>query len=382
MPEGKRIFSDTERLYLLSCLMLVLLFSFFFLPANSLAVTVAVFSAIAAAAVSLLLKKRTVFSIRRGQVLLIMGSFAGLLLALYYLSGLHFGFMRTLDVLSLNKFLLYLLPLGVSIISCEIIRCVLLAQKSRSAQAAAFLICILIDMQTAESFRAPSSYNSFMDLVGMTLLPAVTLHLLGHYVSRRYGALPILLYRLPPAWIPYLIPFKSAIPDPLLSFIMLVLPLGIYAFIGMLFEKKPRYAREKKKRASKVVAYTGYVALFALMTAVMMVISCRFHFGALVISTESMTGELNKGDAIVYEQYGGETIAEETIIVFKINGSNVVHRVVDIERVNGQNRYFTKGDANEDKDAGYVTDAQIVGIVKWKIPYIGYPTIWVRQFFG
>jgi signal peptidase len=59
----------------------------------------------------------------------------------------------------------------------------------------------------------------------------------------------------------------------------------------------------------------------------------------------------------------------------------IVHRVVDIKIINGITRYYTKGDANEDADAGFITDSEIVGLADKKIPFIGYPTIWMRSLF-
>jgi signal peptidase I len=60
---------------------------------------------------------------------------------------------------------------------------------------------------------------------------------------------------------------------------------------------------------------------------------------------------------------------------------NVVHRVVDIKEVNGVIRYYTKGDANKQKDTGYVVKEDIVGVVKFKVKYIGYPTLALREMF-
>ena len=59
----------------------------------------------------------------------------------------------------------------------------------------------------------------------------------------------------------------------------------------------------------------------------------------------------------------------------------IIHRVVDIKHINGVKQYYTKGDANEDKDFGYLLDKDIVGISKFKIAYLGYPTIWMHQLF-
>ena len=117
------------------------------------------------------------------------------------------------------------------------------------------------------------------------------------------------------------------------------------------------------------------------MVSIVMLISCQFRYGILVIATESMTGEVDKGDAVVYEQYKNQIIEEGDIIVFKVNDSLVVHRVVEIERVNNINRYYTKGDANSFIDVGYITDSNIVGVTHFKIKYIGYPSLWIRSLF-
>ena len=112
-----------------------------------------------------------------------------------------------------------------------------------------------------------------------------------------------------------------------------------------------------------------------------MLISNQFHYGAYVIATPSMTGELNKGDAAIYEKLGDSPVIEGQVIVFEQNDTVIVHRVVDIQTINGITRYYTKGDANEDLDAGYILRSDIIGLVSYKIPYIGYPTIWIRSLF-
>ena len=59
----------------------------------------------------------------------------------------------------------------------------------------------------------------------------------------------------------------------------------------------------------------------------------------------------------------------------------IIHRVIKIEKINGVLRYYTKGDANEDRDSGFITNDDILGTVNYKLPYVGYPTIWVRSLF-
>ena len=157
--------------------------------------------------------------------------------------------------------------------------------------------------------------------------------------------------------------------------IKIILPIGMYVLIAAMFEKKKRDARKKD---SKI----GFIAIALSVTfilSVSMLISCQFRFCAIVIATESMTGEINKGDMIIYESYTDQTIKEGQVVVFLQDQNKIVHRVVRIDVIDGEVRYITKGDANESEDLGYITDKDIVGLTNVKIAYVGFPTLWLRE---
>ena len=276
-----------------------------------------------------------------------------------------------------SSFLNYILPITLIIIASEIIRTAVHAQESRAASVIAFLICLLADILTVSNFAFILSFNRFMELVGLTVFPAITSNLLYHYLSKRYGMLPNTVYRLVISLFPYIIPFDSAIPDSLYAFGRLLIPLLVHAFIYALYERKQKATRVQPKP----VTYIGIGLASVVVISIAMLISCQFKFGMIVIATESMTGELDRGDAIIYEAYDGQKIEIEQVIVFNKNDSRTVHRVVGIETVNGVTRYYTKGDANEENDVGYITRSQIIGIVRTRIPYVGYPTLWLRDIF-
>ena len=78
----------------------------------------------------------------------------------------------------------------------------------------------------------------------------------------------------------------------------------------------------------------------------------------------------------------GEALKKNDIIGYKKDGVTVVHRIVDIERSKKEISYITKGDANNSKDSQKVKRNQIVGIVEFKVPYVAYPTIWLRDIIN
>ena len=113
-----------------------------------------------------------------------------------------------------------------------------------------------------------------------------------------------------------------------------------------------------------------------------MLISCQFRYGILVIGSGSMTGTINKGDAIIYErQHKDEEIKIGDIIVFYNDKVKVIHRVIDKKDFGNGIHYYTKGDANPNKDEGYRTEETIIGKVKLRVPYMGQLTIMLNEFF-
>lgn len=368
---------DKKRLYTVAISIFFLLSFALFIPNGSSRITAAILLAIGGIFSVLLIKKRSILSFNKKQVLLLMTVMGLLYISLYYVTGLHFGYYRAYNAFSAMTVFQYIIPVTGIIVFSEIIRSVFVAQSDKYANLFAFLICVLGEVLIFSSIVDVKTFNRFMDIVGLYLFPAIISNLVYHYLSKRYGVYPNLTYRLLTTLFPYVFTIASGIPDSLYAFARLFIPLLIYWFIDALYEKKKAYALKKQSKWT----YIGMGAFICALAGYVMLISCQFTFGMFIIGSESMTGELNKGDAVIYKEYDEQVIELNQIIVFSKNGGKVIHRVVNIERINGKNRYITKGDANQDADGGYITDEQIIGVASFKIPYVGYPTLWLRGLF-
>jgi len=370
--------SDRKVLYIISLSSFALLLTLFFLPAGSGRVLAALLMLPLAVISLVFIKKRSIFSFNKRQVLLLMSVIGVLYVVLYYLTGFYFGFYRTGYYPNAYYIFHFILPIATVIVCSELIRGVALAQNSKFCSAVCYLTCVLAEVMICSGFNGIVSYAHFMDVVGLTFFPAIISNILYHYLARRYGAYPNIVYRLFITLYTYIIPYKPLMADSLYAFLNLLIPLAIFLFIDALFEKKESLALGKKGKATLIATVLSLVmAAFTVM-----LISNQFGYGMLVIATESMTGELNVGDAVIYEDYDDQTVKEGQVIVFEKSKTVFVHRVVEIEYIDGVKRYYTKGDYNEDRDSGYITDSQIVGTVSTKLPYIGYPSLWIRQLFS
>ena len=371
--------TDRKVLRIVSLSALIALLIIFFIPFDTVGRVLAAFLISAIAIVSyIFLKKRSILSINTKQVIMIVTVIALSVIMVYYLLGLKFGFINNPYAWRFSVFFNRFFPTLAVIVGSEIIRYVVRAQESRSADALIYISLVLAEMLVCSTASvAISSFDNFMDLVALTMLPAMLSNLLYHYIVIRYGVLPNVIYRCITTLYIYVIPITPRVSDSLVAFATLFIPLAIYLFIDILFEKKKRYALQKKSKLTVPIT----VIAVALMLGAVMVVSNQFRIGAYVIATPSMTGELNVGDAAIYERYDEQTIIEGQVIVFEKNDLVVIHRVADIQIINGQKRYYTKGDANDYLDSEFIYDSDIVGLVNYKIPYIGYPTLWLRGLF-
>ena len=372
--------TDKKLLHIISSLTLTVLLIVFFIPFDTAGRIIASLAIAAAAAVSyVFIKKRSILSMNKDQVLMIISAIAVAYLMLYYLTGLKFGFERNAYALKMGTFLSHCLPAAAIIVASEIFRYIIRSQDDRATDLMCYLSCVLAEMIAHSTATvALSTFNNFMDLIAQAMFPAITANLVYHYLSKRYGFYPNIVYRAVTTLYLYLIPYTPAMASSLYAFVKLLVPLAIFIFIDSLYEKKIRYALGKKSKLEIPIT----ILAVTIMLSIVMLVSNQFGHGMLVIATESMTGELNKGDAALFEKYDDQTIEEGRVIVFKDGKSMIVHRVDDIQIINGITRYYTKGDANEKRDAGFITDSNIIGIVNFKIPYVGYPTLWLRSLFS
>lgn len=370
--------SDRRTLYLTSGAVLLLLFATLLIPGSVTRQVLALLLIPCAFVIAFFNKKRSLLSVHKREVAVVMAVVGVIYLLAYYLSGLYFGYAKNYYKLSLSGVYRFILPITVAIICAEIIRQVMIAQKVKKVSVMAYVACVIVDVVLSAKLQNIDNFDVFMNLMGITVFPSIVSNLLYHYMSARYGALPNIVYRLITTLYLYIFPILPGAPEYLMSFVGMLLPIVIYSLMRTMYERRVYAVSYKSQRVSK----TFVVVAVLLMAGWVMLVSCQFRFGLIVIGTESMTGEIDKGDAVLFEEYRDQPIREGQVIIFKKdNNMRIIHRVVEIKVIDGETRYYTKGDANESRDSGYITESQIVGVTHFKIKYIGYPTLWLRAAF-
>ena len=366
---------DKKVLYIISFLMFaVLLLALIFSGEDSGVVTACILVPLTALTY-VMIKKGGAPSINKKEVLLVSVLIGAIYILLLQMSGTIFGYYHNPYMVTTKTIPSTVLPIAAIIVCTELIRRALVVQKNFLVSLLAYLSCVVAEALSFSGLANISNMNNFMDFFGMTLFPAIIANIYYHYSAKSYGALPNIAFRFIITLYVYFVPQVTALSDAIVSMTKLALPLIMLATVSALYEKKPK---KLPKKANKFTA-VGLVFTLVVTVLVAMLVSCQFTYGAIVIATGSMTGEINKGDVIIYEEYTNQRIDEGQVIVFRQNDRRVIHRVVGIEMVDGEPRYYTKGDANQSMDVGYRLESDIVGLTDFKIAYIGYPTLWLRE---
>ena len=126
------------------------------------------------------------------------------------------------------------------------------------------------------------------------------------------------------------------------------------------------------------IASTVLVAVVVLC-AVFLMGSRLIGFKCYTVISGSMEPEYSVGDLIYVKEVDVNTIQVDDVITFILNEDLVVatHRVVRIDAEN--QRFYTKGDANEIEDGEPVHFNNVIGVPQFSIPKLGYVSDFVQN---
>lgn len=309
------------------------------------------------------------------NILYTMIVFGFIYLISFYILGLYSSFYKS-NISGLNAIINYLIPITIIIILTEKIRNKLLINDSKLSRILLIIFGTIIDTSLYLEMFSLKSLDNFLGIIGFLIIAGISNNILYTYVNKKYGETPVIAYKLITNLYLYIMPIIPDVYLYLRTFLKMFYPLIIYTHLEQVYgdiipEERPK--NRKKQIISSIIDMVIVILIISL-------ISCKFTYGLLVIGSGSMTNTINKGDIILYKN-DKKNISEGDIIVFKKDNLKIVHRVIKIKNINDEFRYYTKGDANQTKDEGYIKNSAIEGKVLFTIRYLGNPTLWLRELF-
>ena len=147
--------------------------------------------------------------------------------------------------------------------------------------------------------------------------------------------------------------------------------------------------QKEAKKESKFLFITGIIfcIIFGVMLICNLVIIVKgtlhpemppsvFGTTPMVVLSGSMSGtakdHIEVGDLIFVDKASPDSLKKGDVIAFMEGEVVVTHRITDITKdENGKLLFTTKGDANNSKDQNPVSEDNLVGIYKSRIPKVG-----------
>ena len=108
-----------------------------------------------------------------------------------------------------------------------------------------------------------------------------------------------------------------------------------------------------------------------------------FPYEPIAILSNSMAPSIKRGDVIIFKKTKKKKdLKKNAILIYHMNDQMIVHRIVNIIDDDDTVFYQTKGDANKKKDSILVSSDKVEGVYIFHLKYIGYPSIWLNNYFN
>ena len=298
----------------------------------------------------------------------------------YYLAGFIFGFAKTVNYYSFYGLTVFILPSFLTIILEEYLRYNML-RKSEGSKLLIVLCCIffiVIDVLNNMVMSVFSTYHYLFMFVALNVIPAISRNIACTYISSKAGFKPNMIWVCVLRLYFYLIPLIPDVGNYIVAVIDLVFPLIILYFIYRYYQK-----REDEDIPPRLLKKKDFISLpvtIFIVVAMVYLTSGFFRYQIVAIGSGSMTGTINKGDAVIIKRIDDTSnLKKGDVVAFKYDGVLIVHRLINIVDTGDQILFYTKGDANSKPDNFYLEDSNIIGTVNVKIPYIGIPVVWLSE---
>ena len=311
--------------------------------------------------------------------------FSMVFLILYYLFGIIIEYAKSNNYLTLYGLTVFIIPTILKIIFKEHLRNSLLTKSGDNKFLIIYsvILFIMIDILPALSILNMSNMHDVFIFTALVLLPSITVNAVATYINIKVGYMPVIIYSLIFSLYQYVVPIVPNPSEYLKAIIDFILPILILFKVRKIVNK---YSDEDKEidRNYKKSAIILLIIPIILTIIIIYFVSGYFRYYALAIASGSMHPVFDRGSVVVTEQVNDKydnynKLKEGEIIAFKAEKNIVVHRLIRIVNTDNEVYYYTKGDANEEEDDYLIKKENIIGIVRFRIPYIGYPTVWFSE---
>lgn len=302
-------------------------------------------------------------------------------LIIIYGLGLIVGFLSTSYSLTLINIFKNSFPVFLILIIEELVR-YNICKKGENNKLIIYISVVIftfVDISMIISNYDLNDISNILKLSTLVVCPSVFKNVMLSDFSKKYGYEVCITYQLIMGLYIYIVPIFPNLNEYLESVIMSIFPIFILILINMQFEIEKKEDIRDKHIASKILS----VIIILIVITTICLFSNLFPWWIAIVGSGSMTPTINVGDAIIVDKIAKEEMAElkvGDILVFKVGKSMYTHRIINIDVKNDEYYISTKGDRKGNVvDDWTVKSNDVIGVVKFRIPYVGYPTVQLNR---
>ena len=300
-------------------------------------------------------------------------------LIITYGIGIFTGFNKTVFSLRFSYLFNTVLMTALVIVSEELIRYIICKNSVNTKKPIIIYTLILILLNTVteiSGFKLDESESIFI-FVSTVVLPVISRELLCSYLTYKVSYVPSLIFKLIMVLYELVMPIIPNLGYYLYASSNILICYFIYFICSKSIDKASKAKTDVKKSYVRML----YVPILLFLIGIILLVSGLLTYKMIAIGSNSMVPAYYRGDAVIYKKIDPLTVEKGDILVFRKDGVVITHRIVNIYDGEGSRIIKTKGDANESEDSFMVYDSEVLGIVKCRVKYIGYPTLWLNELF-
>ncbi len=304
---------------------------------------------------------------------------------IYFYLGIIVGYTKNPynhEIIDIFKnIILDILP----IVAIELTRGLLITRNKNNKLLIVMITLILILSEVKYNVLINLYYckKDLFEYICQSIIPLISYSILYTYLTLEYSYTLTLLFRIFLKFFYLLSPVLTNMDWFITGSTSVISSTIIYLLFKYKFNKKSNVKINNKLTIySSNISYIVTIVLCIFLICFMIGV---FAYEPITILSNSMVPTLNRADIVIYKKLKESELKEipnNSIIIYKIGNQNVAHRIVNIIKDDNIIKYQTKGDSNNVADNNLVEINQIKGVYVFHIKYIGYPSVWLYEFFN
>lgn len=323
------------------------------------------------------LKVRSKYDITQTVIIILI-----LYCMIYFSLGLVFGYEKSPYSHELIPMLKNIWTFVVAIGFQEYVRMQLikLSPKKIGYYAIITLFFIIAEIDFWNISSNFSNNVAFFKYMSQTIVPLLVSNCLFTYLVIMAGNVPSTIYRVILSLITILLPIFPGLNWLIKAMLEIILVIVCALYVNYVDLQSARVLNRRQLKKEKVTSYIPFVIVLIILVCF---IGGIFKYQPIAVLSNSMYPTFARGDAVVVQKLEKKEFSKlkkGDILYYSKDDKLVIHRIIEIKETEEKKLEIkTKGDNNNTEDNWIIKEEEIIGKVKFMVPYIGYPSVWVNE---